>query len=168
MVTFALIVFALILMTALGMEVFRMLASRLQIENQAEYVAEVVLSDVRSNGFNQSSVDSLGNQIMVSNYFLAKAQSKSLSLQIVVGCFRASDNTFTPSPSACTALGYTRAVVVYMSALDGAFAKILAQLFTAASIDIRTRAISYVFDGGANGVYFVTGPFRGTLSPPAT
>jgi Flp pilus assembly protein TadG len=164
MVIVGLMVVVLCLITALGMETFRLLTSRIQMQNIAEYVAEVSLSEIRSasQSINIARIDAIVN----SNYFLAQGESltRTGAIDARAGCYNPDSATFRAvTPATCSA-PELQAVYVRISTANSAVTKMLAQLFFAARIDIAARAISYWYDSGAGGSYYVTGPFTGIVS----
>jgi Flp pilus assembly protein TadG len=164
MIIVGLMVVVLCLITALAMETFRLLTSRIQMQNTAEYIAEVSLSEIRSasQSINNAKIDAIVN----SNYSLAQGESltRTGAIDARAGCYNPARATFTAAAVATCSTPELQAVYVRISTANSAVTKMLAQLFFAARIDVSAIAISYWYDSGAGGSYYVTGPFTGTVS----
>ena len=158
MVTVGLVMVVLCMAAALGMETFRLLTSRIQMQNIAEYIAEIALSDYRAD----VPVNNLRiNSIHINNYFLASGGGFP-PITVTTGCYTRAANAFMPTAGACI-LPATKAVHVTITTIGGTpVTKVLAQLFTSANINITTSALSYWYFDDTDPMnviqYYVTGP----------
>jgi hypothetical protein len=185
-VTTAISMVVLVLFAGLAIEAFRMLASRLQLENAAEYAAEVEINEI-VNGVPPYSFDPSRLSPMLNlNSFLGQEGSGQYDADIstgitcttgacvAIGCYDSETEVFTEGSTTCNGLQLWQASVVTVRTLaNRKFGMMFAQMLGYASIDISVRAISYSYDpdlkrtnagaiisDGPLLPYFVTGPFR--------
>jgi hypothetical protein len=179
---------AILLTAALAIETFRLLTSRLQMENIAEYSAEValdalnrgdwppgdsgrgtvaverILSLLNANRFvGQKGDESVGSNVM------CYTQECSAPIKIVVGCYNPATDAYVSSSAACPG-GSARAVYVRASTFNQrSFVVTLGKLFNAPVLNFSTQVVSYNYNPPSSPppappIYQLTRPWRATVT----
>lgn len=179
----------LILFAALAMETFRLLTSQLQMENIAEYAAEVALdSAIRGEppittappGGGSSPAMQRVLSLLNTNQFIGQASMDALDssvvctsigcpdpVRIIRGCHAPATDTFIETTDPCGASAYVAVLTEVSTFSQRSFVVRMGKLFNLQHLEFSTRVVSYYYAPPSGAAYVLTTPFKGTATPGA-